>query len=103
MLEKYGGLDKQELDKIKKLGRFSRWFCLRRSFPVVVMHEHGAFLRGSDDKDDDPAIAKLTEITTGQKRGREEEEKEKEEIEEISEKPRHKHGHSHHSHSHHSH
>lgn len=53
VMEKYAGLDKQELGKIKKLGRFSRWFCIRRSFPVVMMHEHGAFLRGSDDREED--------------------------------------------------
>lgn len=110
-MEKYGGLDKQELIKLKKLGRHSRWFCLRRTFPVVMMHEHGAFLRGSDDKDEedeDLSEEIPDDKVSGNKRKIQPELEEKEpEFREHSphshKHKRHKHRHHHHHRSHHHH
>lgn len=41
-LNKYIGLDKEQLAKIMNLP--SRWICLKKTYPMLVMYEQGAYL-----------------------------------------------------------
>lgn len=42
LLGGYAGLDDTEIDDLRKI--HSRWICVRTQFPVVALHEKGAFL-----------------------------------------------------------
>ena len=41
-LNKYIGLDKKQIEKIMNLP--TRWICLKKTYPMLVMYESGAFL-----------------------------------------------------------
>jgi gluconate kinase len=42
LLGGYAGLDDEEINELRKVN--SRWICTRTQFPVVALHEKGAFL-----------------------------------------------------------
>lgn len=42
ILERHCGLAKQDVSKILKLN--SRWVCIKRSYPLAVIFEHGVYL-----------------------------------------------------------
>ena len=41
-LKKYFGLDKKQIDELLKLP--GRWFTIFKSYPITVLHPHGAFV-----------------------------------------------------------
>lgn len=39
--EHYGGLEKEQIQQMKKLGR---WVCIHKNYPVYVLSAHSAYL-----------------------------------------------------------
>jgi hypothetical protein len=51
LLSEYFGLDKKEVDRVKKL--HSRHITIVRSYPMVLLHEKGAYVLNADDDEKD--------------------------------------------------
>lgn len=52
LLENYFGLDKDQIKKIKKIGTSkSRWITILKTYPMIVLHQKGAYILNMEDKD----------------------------------------------------
>lgn len=51
LCESYGGIDNDILKKIRKTK--SRWCCIAKNYPIIIITEHEIFCANKDDDDDD--------------------------------------------------